>query len=219
MSERKFSKDLTASGVIITSTFKGEAYILLGVSYKKKALCHFHGWNDERDQPSGKKTSFQEACIETSSREYYEESLGVLSSLEHMRKCLQTTNYHFQILPRTFMDHCKCFWVYAGELGPESRKSVCKRFLALQKDANLDKHYLEVEKVVWIKGDEFLKYFEKQGKYVEDEEKEKHTFRDFFHQWFDNIVNCGLKDQTSNAKEFVEHLQGKGTALKSMFEL
>lgn len=91
--EKKYSCDLTACGVIVTCTHKGFTYVLLGVSSSKKALCHFHGWNDERNINSGKTTPFITACIETASREYSEESLEVLSSREHMKKVLMTENY------------------------------------------------------------------------------------------------------------------------------
>lgn len=152
--QKALPAQLAAAGCLLfcTCPISKKHFALLGVDWNHE-LCHFHGWKD--DNAKAPFRSYKEACFATASRECAEESLEVVASEQAVLRALHAEQY-IQLFPQKSLN-VKCFAIFLGFMGPQTREDVTMRFSKLSANPALKDCQRELKAIVWVPASELYK--------------------------------------------------------------
>jgi hypothetical protein len=131
-----------AAGVLIYyKCSKGQVYFLLGNDFRN-VLSDFGGKEDKSD---GGKPYI------TASRECYEETIGLIGSYNYIYEKLKQCRY---VVGRSYMK--KPYYMYILKIDTKLDIGEIERRMNIISQFNLDSHYLEKNKVLWVTSDYIL---------------------------------------------------------------
>jgi len=222
------ANEFSASGILISCTDPQTKhhYFLFGQN-NDHHLCHFHGCFEPTEANKNlDDLTYNQVAHETASKKYREQSLEVICSEDTIRTILENKddlykNYFCQIFPDQHVN-VRCYWFHMGHVGPLNRKSICQRFVSLNKDPDLNEHQKEMKKLIWVDQTELLKAIG-DAKLPSNRIKvtvDNHSFhlRKWLTSWFLNILNKNESSEGSTKfREFCT--SGKEVPLKSLLDL